>query len=194
VSPPIWICSRCASVAADRDCAFGFSVWLAYACGTQAEVFEVESKFFERIVAAKLANNAWIVRVPIIPGWQSSHPIRKDRAYKGRPEIMISSAAQIVEEGALDRSAPGYCASRTPITPPKRHGSCASAAMVPQRPAMRRRFNDEPGSRWESNCPLNRSTRAITYRRWRPRSFPQSRRRAPRWPTTASSIARRPHK
>ena len=102
------------------------SVWLAYACGKQADVFEVQSKFFERITEANSSIDARIIKAAIIVGLVVVSAIAL-LALGFLADSKQRTSAQVQTEREVPHDAEAT-KSQTPKTPPSPAASQETAS------------------------------------------------------------------
>jgi hypothetical protein len=93
-----------------------FSIRLAYACGTKADLSELESRFFERIVAGNSANNSKSVRAAVVVGLVMVSTIvvfafGLFADWKRRTSAQVQTESEVAHAAAVTKS-------QTPKTPP----------------------------------------------------------------------------
>ena len=94
-----------------------FSTWLAYACDAQADLFEVESKFLDRIGAAKSANSpSSVMAATIVVGLVMVSTIvafafGSFADWKRRTSAQVQTETEVTPAAAVTKS-------QTPKTPP----------------------------------------------------------------------------
>ena len=92
-----------------------FSTWLAYACDAQADLFEVESKFLDRIGAAKSANSpSSVMAATIVVGLVMVSTIVAFALFadwKRRTSAQVQTETEVTHTAAVTKS-------QSPKTPP----------------------------------------------------------------------------
>jgi Bacterial SH3 domain len=109
----------------------GFSVWLAYACGTQADVFEMESKFFERVSAADSANSSRSVRTTIGLVMVSAIGVLALGSL-ANPKQRTPARMQTKSQAPHDAAATKSQTSKTPPSPAAPQGTLPPLLSAPQ--------------------------------------------------------------